>query len=287
MSKGLRVPRLSRTGFLRRGFTLIELMLVIALMGIMGTLAVGGYSAVTRGMSERAALATARSLAEAALQRAQIDQAQTYVFLFDEVLRPDTDTSVGVVQGVAIAVRACGRVTEVADGLVCDEFGDLERSFKSLVDEDDSETESEEKQKAAVSTMRIYNLRSRDSAEVEEGVRSYVVTDTDLEEDGDKDKETAVRWKVYGFKKVSGADFKVGDAYGQEFAVTRLPPGYTFSSSVSMSSSSDIGQKSAGAVTVVRPGDSSAPSLTVYARRPNGSFESIGSTGSVKDTAKQ
>ena len=269
----------------RGGFTLVELMAVVALMGIMGVLAVGGYSAVTRGMSERAALATARSLADVALQRAQIDRAPVYVFLFNEVLSLDSDASVGVVQGVAIAVRQCGRVTESADGLVCDEFGDLDRSFKSILDDDDSESESEEKKKAAASTMRIYNLRSRESAEVEEGVRAYTVFDEDLEEGGDT--ETVVRWKVYGFKKVSGADFQVGDPYGQEFAVMRLPQGFTFSSSVSMSSSSDLGQKAVGTVRVVNPGDSSAPSLTVYARRPNGSFESIGSTGSVKDAAQQ
>ena len=269
----------------RGGFTLVELMAVVALMGIMGVLAVGGYSAVTRGMSERAALATARSLADVALQRAQIDRAPVYVFLFNEVLSLDSDASVGVVQGVAIAVRQCGRVTESADGLVCDEFGDLDRSFKSILDDDDSEAESEEKKKAAASTMRIYNLRSRESAEVEEGVRSYTVTDEDLEDGGGTG--AFVNWKVYGFKKVSGADFQVGDPYGQEFAVMRLPQGYTFSSSVSMSSSSDLGQKAAGTVRVVNPGDSSAPSLTVYARRPNGSFESIGSTGSVKDAAQQ
>ena len=271
----------------RGGFTLVELIAVVALMGIMGVLAVGGYSAVTRGMSERAALATARSLADVALQRAQIDRAPVYVFLFNEVLSLDSDASVGVVQGVAIAVRQCGRVTESADGLVCDEFGDLDRSFKSILDADDSEAESEEKKKAAASTMRIYNLRSRESAEVEEGVRSYTVTDEDLEEDGDTETVVRWNWKVYGFKKVSGADFQVGDPYGQEFAVMRLPQGFTFSSSVSMSSSSDLGQKAADTVRVVNPGDSSAPSLTVYARRPNGSFESIGSTGSVKDAAQQ
>lgn len=268
------------------GFTLVELMAVIALMGIMGVLAVGGYSAVTRGMSERAALATARAFAEVALQRAQIDDAPTYVYLFDEVLKADSDTSAGVVQGVAVAVRQCGRVTEVVDGLVCDEFGDLDRSFKALRDEDDSESEAESKADDAASEMRIYNLRTRESAVVTEGVVSKVVTDGDLEE-GDGQSETFVRWKVYGFRRKSGSSFRAGDRYGQEFAVVRLPPGFTFSSSVSMGSANDVGQKGVGSVTVVNPGDSSPPTLTVYARRSNGNFESIGSTGSVKDTARQ
>ena len=113
----------------RKAFTLVELMLVIALMGVMGTLAVGAYSAVTRGMSDRAALNAADSLLEAALQRAQIDRAPTYVYLFNEVLRlDDSATTTALMQGVMIAVRPCGRITRVEGDLVCDEFGDLDRA---------------------------------------------------------------------------------------------------------------------------------------------------------------
>ena len=37
----------------RRGFTLIELLVVIGIMGLLGTVSVGGYNAMQRGMEER------------------------------------------------------------------------------------------------------------------------------------------------------------------------------------------------------------------------------------------
>lgn len=270
---------------MKKAFTLVELLLVIALMGIMGTLAVGGYAAVTRGMSERAALAAARSVVDAAFQRAQIDRTKTYLFLFNEVIKVDSDTESGIAQGIAVAVRQCGRVSMVSGNMIYDEFGDLDRAFKSLEDDDSAASDGE--QQAAASTMRIYKLGSNKSCvNVEEGFYSKEITDNDLSEaTAENPGGNAVTWTVYGFKKVSGADFNVGDAYGQEFAVTRLPPGYTFSSSVSMSSASDLGQRQVK-VEELDP-DGSAPSVTVYARRPNGTFESIGSTGSVKDVAQQ
>lgn len=269
----------------KRAFTLVELMLVIALMGVMGTLAVGAYSAVTRGMSERAALAAARSFAEVALQRAQIDRTRTFIYLFNEVTRLDSDTAAGLAQGLAVAVRPCGRVTMVDGDKICDEFGDLNRSFKSL-DADEGDASAGEEQ-ASASVMRIYNISAQSYADVEEGFYSATVQDKDLATcSAANPSERSLSWEVYGFKKVSGADFKVGDAYGQEFAVTRLPPGYVFSSSVNLGSTSDLGQKQV-TVIAINPDDTATPSFQVYARRPDGTFESIGSTSSTKDAAQQ
>lgn len=265
----------------RNAFTLIELLLVIALMGVMSTLAVGAYSAVTRGMAERGALAAARALADAALQRAQIDRTKTYIFLFDEVTRVESDTAIGLVQGLAVAVRPCGRVTMVDGDSLYDEFGDLERAYKSL-DESIAESGS-----AAASVMRIYNITQQAYADVEEGVYPAEISDNDLETSTtEKPEGDSVTWTVYGFKRKSGSTFKVGDAYGQEFAVTRLPAGYTFSSSANMSSSSDLGQNQVR-VIAVDPDGTTTPSFMVYARRADGSFESIGSTGTTKDVAEQ
>lgn len=267
---------------MKRGFTLIELLVVIGIMGMLATVSIGGYNAVTRGMAERGALDAATGVAEAALQRAQIDRSRTYLFLFNEVVRADSEDEVGIVCGVAIAVRPVGRITRVAGDLYCDEFGDLNQSYSALDEENGSESEQAQQQSSA--SVRIYNLRTLDVATVREGV--YCDSDNqgvDLEDRENGDNGTPRMIRAYGFKKVGGASFNVGDEYGQEFAVMRLPPGFTFSGSVTMSSSSDLGMKQVGGVEVIEPSRTSAPSLPVYRRLPDGSFKPIGSTSETRD----
>ena len=262
---------------MKKAFTLIELMLVITLMGVMSTLAVGAYSAVTRGMSDRAALDAAASVVDAAYQRAQMDRANTYLLYYDEVLRKDSDDQAGVAQGVVIAVRPCGRITYVDGSEYYDEFGDLDRQYLALEGQKNQGGAGTSTSKAQ---MRLYKLTGNDAKEVivEEGyVSKNITNEEDLEEEGKLIKLANI--KVYGFKGVSGATFEVGDVYGQEFAVTRLPPGYTFSN-VSMGSA---GQGSAIKCERVTP--TSRPSLTIYARRANGSSDTF-TTGSAKDIAR-
>lgn len=264
---------------MRRAFTLIELLVVIGIMAAMATIGISSYSAVTRGMSDRAALDAARSLADAALQRANLDRTKIYIYLFNEVTKIESATSAGSACGLAIAVRPVGRITQVPEaGLFCDEFNDLNQTYNSLDEEDDQASDGEKKQ--SVSTLRLYNVRDKAYATVREGVYSFDIADADLEADG-----VQREWRVYGFKKVDGdgsATFQVGDLYGQEFAVTRLPPGYVFSSSVSMSGTSDLGQHQVGLIEI-SPTDRATPSLNVYALRPNGRFDNIGNVNQAKD----
>lgn len=262
---------------MKKGFTLIELLVVIGLLGMMSTIAIGGYVAVTRGMAERGALDAARGLAEVALQRANIDRSKTYIYLFNEVSRVDSDDQVGIVCGVAIAVRPIGRITRVVGDEYYDEFGDLNQSYASLDEEGREKSDSEKE--ASASSVRLYNITKKDFLSVREGVYPHTLQESDLEEGGMGRDITA-----YGFKKVKGsATFAVGDEYGQEFAVMRLPPGYTFSSSVQMSSTADLGMKQVGSIEEINPTDGTAPSLTVYSRRPDGQFKSIGMTSETKD----
>ena len=265
---------------MKKAFTLLELLVVVGILGLMSTIALGSYSAITRGMNDRAALDAAKSLADAVLQRAQLDRTPSYIYLFNEVTKLDTDMSAGIACGVAVAVRPIGRISLVPEsGFFCDEFADLDDTFNSLEEEDDPASQGE-KEKAAT-YFRLYNIAQKKFATVQEGVYEYEVTDQDLE------SGKPVTLTVHGFKvgkgESSGAEFKVGDQYGQEFMVTRLPPGYVFSSSVSMSGTSDLGRKPVGSVITVNPSDGSAPNIQVYARRPNGNFESIGGTSRVKD----
>lgn len=259
---------------MKRGFTLIELLVVIGIMGMLAMISIGGYSAMTRGMSERAALDAVSGIIETAIQRAQIDRSRTHLFLFDDVMRVDSDLEAGIVCGVAIAVRPVGRISRVVGDLYCDEFGDLNQSYASL--DEEGETSGEQEQSAA--SVRIYNLRSGGEITT---VREGVFCDNDNPGDDLEDGKPQLI-KAYGFKKIGGASFNVGDEYGQEFAVIRLPPGYTFSRSVTMSSSSDLGMKLVDRRTIDATGGGatggntpSVSAIPVYSRRPDGTFQQI------------
>ena len=269
---------------MRRAFTLVELMVVVGLMGLMAVISIGSYSAITRGMNDRAALDVAKSFSDAALQRASLDRTPVYVYLFNEVTKLDSEMEAGIACGVAVAVRPIGRITQVPEsGFYCDEFGDLDGTFNAL-DEDGDETSEGEKENEATTFFRLYNIGKNDFVTVQEGVYAYEINDRDLE---DAAASTTHRWTVHGFKVAEGdsggsATFKVGDQYGQEFVLTRLPPGYVFSQNVNMGSVGDLGQKRVGSVIKIDPTDTSLPSIPVYARRPSGSFDSIGSTSDQK-----
>lgn len=292
------MPLLPWEGMMKKAFTLIELLVVVGLMGLMSTIAIGGYSAITRGMADRAALDAAKTILDAAVQRANLDRVRVKVFLFDEVLKLDSDMSAGVGAGVAIAVRPIGRISLKPEaGFFCDEFADLQHIYGALEEEGQDQTEQDREQSAT--TVRIYNLRTDDYVEVLEGVNEFKISDIDLEEEirqeaseessGGETMETMKEWKIYGFKKAKngegGATFEVGDQYGQEFAVTRLPPGYFFGQNAQMSSTTDLGQKKVSCLTIL-PTDRNPPLVTVYRRRPDGKFEDIGNIGQAKDGEK-
>ena len=50
----------------RSAFTLIELLMVIMIMGLLGTVTVGGYRAMQRGMEERGVMENANHFIRAA-----------------------------------------------------------------------------------------------------------------------------------------------------------------------------------------------------------------------------
>ena len=135
--------------------------------------------------------------------------------------------------------------------------------------------------------MRIYNMSNPGSSgftTVQEGVVPYEINDYDLEDgpDADGNQPQMRQWTIYGFKKTKkggNAGFKVGDQYGQEFAVTRLPVGYFFGSKVQMAGTQDLGQHYVDCL-VIDPTARQTPSVNVYVRRPSGSFGLTSSTAS-------
>lgn len=265
---------------MRKAFSLLELLVVIGIMGTMAAIAIGGYQAVNRGMAERAALDAAAGVTEIAFQRAKIDRTRTYLYLFDEVTRLETDDKPGIVCGVAIAVRPVGRITRVSGDEFYDEFGDLNQSYNEL--EDGNLGGGSESKSSNVAGMRIYSISGKNFMTVQESVcRSSGYQEPDLEENS---TARNIGEFVFGFKKVDGsATLSVGEEYGQEFSVMRLPPGFTFGQSVNMSSAQDLGMKQVGSVLTIDPTSGAAPSVTVYRRQPDGTFKSIGTTSGTKD----
>jgi len=265
---------------MKRAFTLLELLTVIAIMGILGTVSIGGYQAITRGMNERAALDVARNIADTARQRANLDRCRTYLFLYNEVQSLTTDEEPGQVCGLAIAVKGAGRISGL-DGTDkwLDEFGDLDKKFRAMEKDGEELTEDEMKQKAG--KFRLFKLTNEGKyAIVRDGVVSSL-TEKDLE-----DGQTH-QYRRFGYEKISGnISFSVGEEYGKEFGVVRLPKGFVFSSSVNMKSETDLGLHFVKGY-VIDWGKTDSEDLEVYAQRPDGNFKKIGSTRNLKDAAEE
>ena len=71
----------------KRGFTLVELMLVVGIMAFLGVAATSGYNALQRGMAERGATAVASGILKAAKERALVDRVPTMVFCYNRMVR--------------------------------------------------------------------------------------------------------------------------------------------------------------------------------------------------------
>ena len=278
---------------MKRAFTLLELLTVVAIMGILGSAAVGGYQAITRGMTERAALDATRNLCELAWRRARIDRCNTYVFLFTEVLSADTDDDVANVAGLAVAVKGIGRASAV-DGsdTFYDEFGDLDQAFRLFDDENDAMDEDDYEK--ASSRFRLYNLNSKDFAIVRNGIMTEI-REPDLEESNDSggggsgvkganaaptaSNRADRKFRIFGYKKIEGkATFKAGEEFGREFAAIKLPPGFTFEKGKSSYGDSDVKDglvKISGNHCHVFDENASKWHPKVWRREPSGAFTEL------------
>ncbi|HBJ60089.1 MAG TPA: hypothetical protein DDY72_06690 [Verrucomicrobia bacterium] len=230
-------------GRLQRAFTLIELLVVMAIMGLLGTISVGGYRAMQRGMEQRGVLLNVRQFVLAAQERARIDRVPVNVYFWNETLREETDTEPPVIVGKAAAVRRTGRVTQVGDNYLYDEFGDL----RAMADEADA---SGNVNVSTGSKQGLFLYRIGKSTNFE---RSLIAPDTEANKDfvvyvdarlpddpDDADFKRAEIFKSakiqpYGFRVIekNGVSWKTGDAYGFAFEEIQLPKNFIFGSTSS------------------------------------------------------
>ena len=246
---------------MKRGFTLLELLVVVGIMGLLGTVSVGGYQQMRRGMEEKGVMRDVNTLIRAAYQRAQIDRQPTAVVFWNETLRGenDVDDENMIVVGHAVAVRRSGRITEVSSDLLLDEFADLELSYQADDDGDGSGG-------ASRADMYLYPMDNLSEVEQSSSVRRSLVetkvygerrtpvyltgtkTENVSSSEGGGYSPGQGEIYVYGFrvKDQNGVNWRAGMAYGMEFAHLVLPHGYFFGQGSSYSTSSDNPVREAG-----------------------------------------
>lgn len=263
-----------------KAFTLLELLVVMMIMALMGTSAIGGYRAMQRGMEERGVIQNANAIIRAAYQRAQIDRQPTAIFFWNETIQSRTEEENEIVVGRAVAVRRHGRLTNVIGKNLVDEFGDLEQSYTSL-DDGGSSPDSD--------VMYLYPMNDLSSSTLNRSLVGCAVVPIDetlifftgrKSAKDDYGGEDIIRSYAFELKESGGVNWKTGMAYGFEFMNVQLPRGYIFGSEYSTDAGNPI--KFAKSM-VFKPGQSSSETIQICSLRPNGAVlkaEAVGTTDS-------
>ena len=265
---------------MKRAFTLIELLVVVAIMGLLGTVSIGGYRAMQRGMEERGVMQNVNEFMKAAYQRAQIDRAPVAVYFWNETLREETDTETLIVVGKAVAVRRAGRISGVTGSYLRDEFGDLRYSRLTLDEDEDEDREG------GTSEDGIYLYQINGAADGAERKRSIISQSTQAKPVSQELAlgQGSVEIDAYAYELLdrNGVTWAVGDGYGFEFAEIQLPKNFIFGTSYRTDTASPVqevqkslftpGQVSAGSGATAGSG-SSGRTIQVCSLRPNASGE--------------
>ena len=254
---------------MRKGFTLLELLVVVGIMGMLGVAAAGGYSALVRGMNERGAVAAASSLLRAAKERAQVDRTPTVVYCCNRLVKAPTGSDDnGVVVGVMTAVRRAGRISFTTGGNVLyDEFADLDRNYEYEEDEDDVKKGG---------GFRLYKVGGNSGQMKYSIVSDRVLRDEEatmvtlFSGSGNGTGSTNLLMSAFvktGVPSDYEASWSAGDAYGMEFAEMQLPDGYIFKQEVP----SSAGRMAFVEAVAFEPDGDSTRSIEVWSTKPDAS----------------
>lgn len=264
---------------MRRGFTLVELMVVIGIMAIMGSLTVAGYRQMKRGMEERSVIQNVSEFLNGALQRAQIDRQNVAVYFWNETIKDGGSGDFEVVVGKAVAVRLAGRISKRDGNDLYDEFGDLEFRNDDFVRELDEFNEDDTTSGGGFSTtskssfINLYKMSGKGKLnkyivyETTKNIPEFTIDFVHGIHNGDEPK---IKW-CYAFevKKGNSSDWKAGDAYGFEFADITLPHGYIFGDNYSTNQDQPI-EALDDKTLDIRPDDTTTNGIEIKSLRPRG-----------------
>ena len=248
----------------KAAFTLVELLVVVGLMALLGTVSVTGYFAAARGMSDRAALQDSISIVRLAMQTCLIDQTPTAVLFYNRQMnvgdKVTSDEARASGAGAAIAIKMVGRISYVKNNVIVDEFADWNQSYPVSVSGNDNDP--------GIPFYRMPDLSSQVAGGINK-CRSFVSTAVEpvsfdneyMIAYGGQVQNFCDHYKKYGSdnKKFSGTTYsngnnqrwghrirdrnginwKAGDAYGMEIARLDLPQGYIYGSSAPNSTKVD------------------------------------------------
>ena len=253
----------------KNGFTLLELLLVVAIMGMLGVSAAAGYNQLVRGISERGTVASVAAVLRSAKERAQIDRQPTAVFCYNRLLREKTGTDeAAVAVGCMVSVRRAGRISYVRGQYLFDEFNDLDHTYET----DEGSNLSNRK------GMRLYKFGGR-NMNMEYSIVADAVSEPDsgitldfFSEYGGTteglDGNTGTLWSS-AFFNLGSSDYepgwKVGDAYGFVFAEMQLPHGFVFDGNIP----TEAGKISTPKAFYFDPEEDNAPQIDVWWTRPD------------------
>ncbi|MFA7172822.1 MAG: type II secretion system protein [Kiritimatiellia bacterium] len=116
------------------GFSLLELLAVLSIMGLLTTLAVTSYFGAARGMARRGAVKHLVNTITLARQRACMDNARVSVVLYNEVsgiVDADLGGSEMAVIPSYVLCKEVGKISFVSGGRLVDEFNALDTIFST------------------------------------------------------------------------------------------------------------------------------------------------------------
>ena len=230
------------------GFTLLELLAVVAIMGLLASASIGSYRTMRQGMEERGVLQNATQFLRIAYQRSRIDSRPVVVYVWNETAVEGTDeteakdeTEVKIF-GRAVAVRKMGYLTRIQLPYLIDEFGDFSASKYTNADGEEVEAEPEEFKNGVGGYL--YKMNG-DETGFHRSIVSQVSTIVPgfvepLISDSSGEETTTI--DAYGLYLISAGNinWQVGDAYGMEFDEIELPAGYIFGDSYSESATDPV-----------------------------------------------